>query len=286
MESIGLSDTSALVTLLEGREVHTSPQTTKYLDMLDLSVGEDLLRRCIGVWPHVDQIVKNRKSCILDETLRCISDGARQVAILGSGIDPLSLEIVSRTQNVMVYEFDTVNMRHKQDLLETAVPDMAGRIRCRYADLSRAGSALIGARKAGWQDDVPSVLVLEGVSYYLSKNALRALLLGLRGASDLYIILEYMVPPSLIVPERAHIPGDIFGIIQEHISEPLDVSFMDPDYVKEMVTNMNGRLVSRHTMHSIEKHRVGTNHYFPTEPSGWVEICSMLIPQRSGCLPI
>lgn len=71
-----LSDTSAFVTLLAGNDIHTSAYSSRYRAMLDLSAGRDLLRRCSEVWLHLNELVKNRKKCILDETLRCIRAGA------------------------------------------------------------------------------------------------------------------------------------------------------------------------------------------------------------------
>lgn len=273
-----LSDTSAFVELLAGREVHTSPASLRYMDMLDLYPGEDLLHRCFMVWPHLDQLVKNRKKCILEETLECISAGTRQVVILGSGIDTLSLEIVSRVGDVAVYELDTDNMDTKRSLLNKAAPGAADRVTCVTADLERAAEAVAKTAAAGWRNDIPSVLVLEGISYYLQEPAMWDVIRRFGTGAENDIILEYMVPAERIAPERAHIPDDVFGIIQEYLSGPLAISRMEPARIREMAAETGGRILRRHTMHSIEKSRTGTNRHFPTERSGWIEVCRVRIP--------
>ena len=276
MYAVKLSDTSAFVTLLAGREVHTSPHTLRYLDMMDLSPGDDLIRKCLRVWPHLDQLVKNRKRCILDETLECLSGGIGQVVILGSGIDTLSLEVVSRTEGVAVYELDTDNMDTKRRLLDEAAPELAGRIRCVTADLGRPSEAAARAAKAGWRADVPSVLVLEGVSYYLGERILWDIIRQCGAGSENHVILEYLVPFDSIEPERAHIPDDVFDAIGEYLSDRLDIYRLDHNMVRKRAAEIGGRMVRRHTMHTMEIRRTGATCHFPTERSGWIEVCRML----------
>ena len=268
-----LSDTSAFVTILAGRGIHTSPQSQKYLDMLDLSAGEELIRRCSRVWPHLDQLVKNRKWCIMEYVMGCLSEGMGQVVILGSGMDPLSLEIASRAPNATVYEMDVDNMDAKRRLLDAAAPDVAGNIRCVTADLGLPEDAAAEAVAAGWRPEAPSVLVMEGISYYLGEGALLDLMRRFAAGSEGRAVLEYIVPPGLIEPERADIPGLVFGAISNYLSDPLEVSWMDPDRVRELVSEAGGSIVRRHTMHSMELERTGVNRHFPTERSGWVEVC-------------
>lgn len=277
MYAVKLSDTSAFVTLLAGRNVHTSPHALRYLDMLDLSPGEYLIRKCLNVWPHLDQLVKNRKRCILDETLECLRGGIGQVVILGSGIDTLSLEVASRAEGATIYEMDTDNMDAKRRLLDEAAPDVADRIRCVTADLGRPSEAVARAAEAGWRADVPSVLVLEGVSYYLGERTLWEIIRRFGAGSENQVILEYIVPSGSIEPGRAHIPDDVFDVIGEYLSDRLDAYRLDHDTVRKRASDLGGMVVRRHTMHTMEMHRTGATRHFPTERSGWIEVCRMLM---------
>ena len=267
-----LSDTSALVTLLAGKDVHIGPYSSRYRDLLDLSGGGDFLRRCTGVWPHLDQLVKNRKTCIQDEVFECIRGGGVQVVILGSGLDPLSLEIAYRMGGVRVYEVDADQMDDKRDLIREAAPDAAGRITCVTADLSRPRQVIQEVASAGWDASLPSVLVLEGISYYLSEKNLWDVVARFGEASTNDVILEYIVPHEMIIPERAHIPDAVFEIIRQSIGGPLEIARFGPDTIRDMAGRIGGRLVNRHTMRSIELSRTGANRYFPTDRSGWVEV--------------
>lgn len=268
-----LSDTSAFVTILAGREIHTSPQSQKYLDMLDLSAGEELIRRCNRVWPHLDQLVKNRKWCIMECVMGCLAEGMRQVVILGSGMDPLSLEIASRAPNATVYELDVDNMGAKRRLLDAAAPDVAGNIRCVTADLGRPEDAAAGAVAAGWRPEAPTVLVMEGISYYLEEGAISELMRGFAARSEGRVVLEYIVPRGLIERERADIPDLVFAAIDEYMSDPLQILRLTPARVRELASQAGGGIVRRHTMNSMELERTGVNRYFPTERSGWVDVC-------------
>ena len=267
-----LSDTSALVTLLAGEDVHVSPYSSKYRDLLDLSAGGDFLRRCAEVWPHLDQLVKNRKTCIQDEVFECIRGGAAQVVILGSGLDPLSLEIAYRVGGVRVYEVDADQMDDKRDLIREAAPDAAERIACVTADLARPRQVIQEVASAGWDASLPSVLVLEGISYYLSEQNLWEAIAQFGGASTNDTVLEYVVPHEMIIPERAHIPDAIFEIIRKSVMGPLEIARFGPDTIRDKAGRIGGRLVNRHTMRSIELSRTGVNRYFPTDRSGWVEV--------------
>lgn len=267
-----LSDTSAFVTLLAGDDIHTSAYSSRYRAMLDLSAGRDLLRRCTEVWPHLNELVKNRKKCILDETLRCIRAGTEQVIILGSGLDPLSLEIVFRMENVRVYEVDAEQMDTKTALVEKVAPEAAGRIACVTADLARPPEVVRKVAVAGWDGSVPSVLVVEGISYYLRQPDLWAIVSLFGEASPNDVLLEYMVPRDMIIPERAHIPDGVFGIIRQGLDGPLAIARFGHDAVRRRAEKIGGLVVRRHTMRSIELSRTGANRYFPTDESGWVEV--------------
>ncbi len=278
-----LSDTSALVTLLAGDDVHTSAYSSRYRVLLDLSAGRSLLRRCTAVWPHLNELVKNRKKCILEETLRCIGAGTNQVIILGSGLDPLSLEIVSRTEGVHVYEVDAEQMDTKRELVGKAAPEAAGRITCVAADLARPPEVVRKVTAAGWDGSASSVLVLEGISYYLRQPDLWAILSLFGEDSTNDILMEYMVPPNMIAPERAQIPDGVFGVILQSLDYPMSIARFGHEEVRSRAEKINGLVVRRHTMRSIEFSRTGANRHFPTDESGWIEVAHIrTLPLRAA----
>lgn len=270
--SIQLADTSAFVILLTKDGIHTSQNSRKYMSMLDLSSGKKLYQECMRVWPHLDELVLNRKSAILQEAKSRIQDNhIEQVAIFGSGMDALSLEIISENDFVKVYEIDAHQMEHKQVLIDR-VTHNTGRITCVTADLNRPDEVMTGIGNAGWDKSKPSILVLEGISYYLKPEALLDIIERFSENAVNHIIVEYIVPGHMIDKERAHIPDTVFGIIQQTVSGGLKIERLTYDNIRQLAKAVGGTDSRRHTMHGIEKRRTGKNRFFPTESSGWVEV--------------
>ncbi|MXX20407.1 MAG: class I SAM-dependent methyltransferase [Cenarchaeum sp. SB0665_bin_23] len=269
--SVQLSDTSAFVILLMSDGIHVSKNSQRYMDMLDLSCGIDLLKDCTRVWPHLGEIVLNRKSTILQEVKFMMQDGAEQVIIFGSGMDALSLEITSLNNTVQVYEVDAHHMKHKQQLLNKAMQSTHN-ITCITADLNQPSRVISKIADAGWDKNRQSVLIFEGISYYLKSETLWEIIRQSSSCAANHVIVEYMVPSDMIDAERAHIPDDVFGIIQNSLPDNLRINRFGYDTIVQNVRIMGGSDIRRHTMSSIEKRRTGTNRIFPTESSGWIEV--------------
>ncbi len=278
-----ISDTSALVLLLDNPPVYGSDYTSAYRNMLDLSAGFELMRQCYEIWPHLDQIIKNRKKCILDETLRSLGPDTKQVVLLGSGIDALSLELLSCMPDIRIYEVDLYMMDVKRDLVRVAAPDVADQIRFTEADLCNPEEVIRRISLEGWRSEEPSVLVLEGISYYLMPDALWSLLSMLGKDAANHVILEYILPDEAIGPTRSHIPTRIFDAILQSLSSPMEIYRFGYDTVVANLKRIGGSIMHHHTMKQMEFARVGYNHHFPNDNSGWVEV--VCIRTRPGIRP-
>ena len=266
-----LSDTSALVMLLMGDSIHTSSYSRRYRAMLDLSPGRDLMERCTSVWPHLNELVWNRKSAILEETASCIRDGIRQVIIFGSGIDSLSLEAIALNDTVRVYEVDAYHMDYKREMVDKVTPD-ASRIECVEADLELPDETARKVADAGWSEDAPTLLVLEGITYYIKQDVLWSIVKRFSRRAANRVVMEYIVPRDRIDSERAHIPDIVFGTIQQSLPEYMDISRFGYDTIMERAREVGATGGSRYTMRSMERRRTGANRFFPTDSSGWIEV--------------
>ena len=72
VESIKLSETSALVLRFLQGQVYHSKAVEDYLSHLDLSAGQSLHEACNAIWPQYAEVIFNRKHTILhhiNETL-------------------------------------------------------------------------------------------------------------------------------------------------------------------------------------------------------------------------
>ena len=278
--SVQLSDTSAFVMLLMKDGIHTSKNSQVYRSMLDLSSGREFLRECAHVWPHLDELVLNRKSVILQEVKSSVQSGINQVIIFGSGMDALSLEITSLNDTVQVYEVDVDQMEHKQLLVNKVMQD-TGRIMCITADLNQSSRVVSNVLDARWDRSKPTLLIFEGISYYLKPGALWEIVRQFSSHAVNHVILEYIVPRDMIDKERAHIPDEVFGIIQDTLPYDLEIDRFEYNAIVQRAKAIGGFDIRRHTMSNIERRRTGANHFFPTESSGWVEIaCFKTMPDR------
>lgn len=239
--------------------------------MLDLSEGMCLMDECRVFHPYLEELVKNRKWFILNETIKGIQQDIGQVVILGSGLDTLSLELAWLKESVMIYEVDVAQMELKEKIIRYAVPNAASRIRCVAADLAQTKEVVRKIKEAGWDQTKASVVVLEGISYYLKPRQMWDSIRGLDTCKKNVNILEYITPAECIQPDRASIPDRVFDIIQRSISESMQIERFSYETLLKQAEIAGYDVVARSTMQEIEKRRTGTNRYYPTTSSGWVE---------------
>ena len=156
--------------------------------------------------------------------------------------------------------------------MQASVPDVADRIEFIDMDLHKTGEVARQLISHGWSKEEPSVMVFEGISYYVGPDTLWGLISLLGNGASNYVILEYIVPPNMVESTRSHIATNVFDIIVKNVSNPMDIYRFGYDTVVSQITSMGGSMKSRHTMQSMELKRTGTNQHFPTERSGWIEV--------------
>lgn len=271
-----LSSTSALVLLWADGDIHTSSMSKKFLDMLNLESGEEVLKQCDCFWPHYSEILKNRKSCILGIAKNNVSiDSMNQMVVLGSGFDALSLEVYSHAQNCKIFEIDAKNMDTKQDLIKTVNPSASDAITCITLDLSDYTRVVPVLVAQGWDPNIPTLIIIEGLSYYLSKDALWGLIGEFKTQNQTNrIVLEYLLPPEMIPSTWSKIAAYPFDLIATGSRLPF-ISRYDIAEISSRLSDAGGKLVCRHSMRDMEKRRTLQNRLF-FEHDGWIEICEFL----------
>lgn len=269
---MSLSDTSALVLLWSQGAVHTSKDARMYLDGLNLDSGRDLFKKCNRVWGHYDEVIKNRKKCILDVSLQILRDNKiKQMIILGAGFDALSVEILHGTRGLQVYEIDVANMPLKKQLVRKSC-NLGSRIHCMDADMKKPGNLISVLKKNGWNNKMPSLLIMEGVSYYLTRKELLGLIDRFKNGGQNRILLEYLLPQNCIAKRKAHIPAKIFNVIKDKHRTPL------VRYDKSGIRRLLGpdcTIVRAWGLKEMEVARTGKNLYFKRRSSGWIQVCEV-----------
>ncbi|MEE9912845.1 MAG: class I SAM-dependent methyltransferase [Deltaproteobacteria bacterium] len=263
-----LSSTSALVLLWAGKECYQSERAQNYLSRLELEEGRELYGQCRDIWPHYDEVIKNRKFGVFRLIEACCSDevAGRQMVIVGAGLDALGIEVAERYPRVTVFELDQENMGLKSGLLAHPGGVSESKIHCIEADLLNSESVERGLTAAGWDVKKPTGLVLEGISYYLTTESIQSLV---RLVKPQWAIFEFLKPDEDIASGRADIPRKVFGTIARQCRLPQIRRYHHSD-VEEI---LNMAVVDRYSMMRLERMRTGSNRYFPTEASGWIEVC-------------
>ena len=256
-----LSHTSAFVLLLLGQEIYKTPLARDFLSRLDLSAGQALFDQVMAYWPHYDQIIKNRKYAVLKlvETLLLEGRLPHQIIIAAAGMDAMGLEIISRHPGTRIYELDQAFMTEKEKL----VPHE--RMHYITSDLTRHQTCLAALAEMGWQASQPSLVIYEGISYYISKQELQSLNKAL--APD-YVIIDYLKPLSRLNDIAVRRGNFIFDAILGD-GQSLEISRYDMRKLEKTLS------LPRHTrmgMVRLEKERNSRNRLFPTEAHGWIEI--------------
>lgn len=261
-------------------EATPSAGARRYVGAINTDGGRGMVERCEGIWPHYGEVIRNRKHHIAWLAMRYLRGGRiGQAVILGAGLDPLSVEIAARTGCAVVsYEIDRNAARLKARMVAEASPGAAGCIRHVRADLSRGPEQVAGALAGrGWRADMPSLVVAEGISYYLPKRALRGLL-GLFRTRDRSgrIILEYLRDAGSISAGRAGIPDAVFGEFVRGAGIGGLARYSDAQ-AAGLVAGGAGRVrgsgLRTAGPRAMERRRTSGNRLFADDRSGWIAVC-------------
>lgn len=270
---VNLSSTSALVLLWEEGSIHRSILSSKYRKLLNLDAAKGLYELCNKICPFYSEVIKNRKQCVLEITFSEIrGNKSIQIIILGAGMDSLSLEIISKVKNVKIFEIDS-SISPKKSIIESLDKRLFDSLSLISADLKHPKKILNLLKEAGWNPDNSSLVIIEGVSYYLNEFNLKNILKNFqsKGKSN-RVILEYLVSRELISKKRSVTSEKIFNLISKEIEFP-NITRYDKNKIKNMIENQNGNVTKQFDMKEMEMNRTKKNLLFKHANSGWIEIC-------------
>ncbi len=266
--------------LMAMNEVHTSRAAKRYLDMLDLESGRGLFAKSMGFWPHYPDIIKNRKTCILEMTEDAIRNGGiTQVAVFGAGFDALSVDVASRFEGCRIFEIDVANMDEKNRIIGLTDPLLGDRIQCITLNISEPENVMGALMERGWDADAPSLAVFEGISYYLPERTLWSVIskFGTTASRQNRIILEYLVPSGEIQTDRVPVAEYIFDLIVAD-SELDGITRYGAKDIRERIVDLGGVMLRHYGMMEMQKSRSPENTaVFPTSHSGWIRVCDFAL---------
>lgn len=266
-----ISASSALVLNWTDTRLYKGPRVERYISALDLSEGDEMLShfREDQNYMHT-QTVSGRKWFMMQETRKFINDNEAkgllsQVIIPGAGIAPFSAALAELYPQARIFDIDVYNMEAKALLLHDEFKNIEF-ITADLEDVDNWTSLLI---KSGYDLKAPGIMVLEGITYYLTKPTLSAIL---RWAFEnkITVIGEFGFPPDMVIPEHREYPRKVFDTIARLSNHP-DISFYTREEFIQMAREAGYRKVDLIHMREMQLLRTGEVKPFEKDNSCWIE---------------
>jgi O-methyltransferase involved in polyketide biosynthesis len=269
-----LNDTAALV-MSWAAPLYNEGKVGAFFNELDLSRGHALLTRCDRVCQWYGEVIQNRKHFIrhLVECELSSSTAPYQVVIPAAGISPLALELlIDHPERVArAIEVDAVGMEEKRALYDLIIPDLSDRVSCVTLDITSQGFSCEMLRaEAAYDAEIPTIVLFEGISYYIAEEHLRRAMAVFR--SDQHrnrIVLEYMLPCELVKEERRPIPRGIMQAIGTY-AELQHLQCYSPSHVEQLFESAHGAVIAHYDLFDMEYIRTGQRTWFAERDDGWV----------------
>ncbi|MCX7018161.1 MAG: hypothetical protein WCK47_01905 [bacterium] len=279
--STSLSSTAALVMAWAAPLYATGP-AREFFRQIELSAGEELLSQCDAICPWYGEVILNRKYFIRDWARRQLeqSDQPWRIVIPAAGMSPLSLDLLgSHASHIsQIIEYDLEGMEEKRRLYDLAVPNWSDKIVCLTANVSLTSTASELSRfHGGNSTTIPTLVVIEGVSYYLPAVSLKNLVASFHSPDARNrVIIEYMLPDSDIAENRRPIPEGVFRVIEQKCGIPSIRRYSQTEMC-QLMEAAEGSADRHVSMREMELLRTGGNQYFPCDHDGWITI-------TTGCI--
>jgi hypothetical protein len=266
-----ISASSALVLNWTDNRLYTGSKVKRYISSLDLSEGNEMLNHFQPDQHYMHtQTVSGRKWFMMRETTNFIDDNkakglSSQVIIPGAGIAPFSAAVAESYPDSGIYDIDVYNMEAKSQLLKNEFTNIEF-ITADLEDVEKWTSLLL---KSGYDLRMPGIMVLEGITYYLTKPTLAAIL---RWAFEnkITVIGEFGFPPDMVIPEHREYPRRVFDVITSLSNHP-GVSFYTREEFIHMAKEAGYTDVTLTPMREMQILRTGEARPFEKENACWIE---------------
>lgn len=128
-----------------------------------------LYRRSERIMPGIFEGIGERKIFMNTEVERALADGYTQVLVFGAGFDTLCLRLAPHYPDVRFFEIDhpATAVAKRRGVEQIGQPDNLTLI---AADLARQNVVDVLSASEDWDPGAPSVMVMEGLLYYLASD--------------------------------------------------------------------------------------------------------------------
>ncbi len=309
MYVVELEPTAALV-MSWAKSLYNHGVAAEFMARLDLSSGEKLLRECDEICDWYAQVLLNRKFFMQflienilvgeeEERIECptcvranpfpnldltesqsepIAEEAvennkiYQLIILAAGKSPMALCILENHFDRVkkIFEIDEAGMEQKNHLYKEVAPNLASKISCITGDITSDDISRL-LISSGYERDIPSIILMEGISYYVSIEQIDSIIRSFKSAEGINrFIIEYLVPYKHISRYYRSIAIDIFELMR--IQGKLDkITNLTAAQLGRIFARYDGDVIESYTMKYMEQLRTDENEYFKFSSDGWIE---------------
>lgn len=265
--------TSAFVLSHTGPEVYRGTAARAFLNSLDLSAADSLRMQFQDTWDEQCVEILNRKYGVQKYSHEYLSKNpSAQVIQLGGGLDPLTIDLAQCHPEVRIFDIDMANMSLKAEINKKIGGPEISFLTANLLDVPSLTEVL---SNAGWRPDAPTLLISEGISYYVPKEVYRITLSALRTSRGC-LVFEYALPDELLVgTPKADLIEDFFTRFSALLDLPFTMQRYADSEVKDLAESMNGEVEEIVTQHQLEFSRTGGNEMRPDPNMGAIRVASI-----------
>ena len=256
--SAKLSPTSAMVLLFASEKTYKTPQARQLYCEQDLSSGRKLFDRLVSVSPLFSDVVKNRKFTVSTFIQQALEDypQIKQVCIAAAGQDPKGVDVAVQHPRLKVFEIDAALLEDKQ---QWAHQQGVHNFFCVQSDLCQADKVRQDLVAAGWQAEVPSCWVFEGIVYYITPKHLQNLF---HTFTPTACVVDYVDIGSNLGPksnEVKNIMNQVWHCIEEETGQALEPTYYNPSGLEKIFQKRPQQLYG---LSEMQKQRTGRDECF------------------------
>lgn len=270
MEQLKIADTSALVLNWTLTDVWQTETARHYVEHLDLSEADRLLALFNEQERQMHtQCVTGRKFFMRKCALSFIEkyqqqQQSPQIIILAAGIAPLSVELTALFPQIKIFDVDRDLMAEKEKMLR----DQFSNIQFLTCDISNLENLTQQLVDNGWNHLRPTLVILEGIIYYLKEEDLKNIL-HYFAENHADLACDFALEPECVAMPNRTFGIEVFRKIEAATGIP-KVRFYTPEYFIEMLKNCGYQNIQLQTSAAIQIERTGKAVPFEDSHSSWI----------------
>ena len=255
---VPLSQSSAFVLVCDKGQSYKTNLAKEFLSSLDLSEGKKMYDKTLHLQPRLNESIYNRKFFIhnfIKKNLK--AKPLTQVLVLACGWDPLLLELSEEFPHSSFFGVDSESVDLQKQWIQKIKPVAPVCYLC--MDLTHSHQLIEALSKKGWKTNQASLIVIEGISYYISPNLFWNSIKNLKQSfnSEVCICGDFLVNVQNLSQTARKFSKDLFDRIKKTYSK--DYFSYTEQEIKKNLEDLKFSTIQFFKQADIQKQRTGTS---------------------------